>query len=148
MYRNHAEASAASEGSFKETVVKLKSLLLSHSTISIDSSWTLKEVKSFFENMDVSYLSIISAEQFAGIISKDEFLDYIKKYQLSERELCTTSAIAALSARNDFCESEENIDRAWSFMNEKGLKYVGVKSYDKVVGVVSYSALAAVVSGR
>lgn len=126
--------------------MKVKSLLVNHSATVIDSSWTLAEVENFFRRIADNYLEIRSAQQFVGIIARGEFQKFLeyRDYSLKDKE--RTSVVAALPSVCGFCDPDESVDCAWNTMTTKGLTYLGVKSLDRVVGVVSYQSVASVIT--
>ena len=126
----------------------VRSVMVSHSTITIDSTWTLAEISRFFENMETDYLTIVKDEQFIGILSREHFYRYLDDSDLSHDRMSSTSVLEATERSPFYCEPEHDVRDALTIMQERGLGYLMVKSFGKIVGVVSFTSVAAAVASR
>lgn len=116
------------------------------STITIDGTWTLVDVSRFFTGMCAQYLSIESEGRFVGILARDSYFSFLAEKKPSSDVLSRTSVVSILRGQSLYCSPDQGIHEVFSLMKERGLKFLAVKCIGKVVGVISYSAISAVIS--
>lgn len=126
--------------------MKVKSVMNSHSVISIDCSWTLMETERFFTNMRTDYLSINNDGEFIGLLSRDRFTSFVRDHELSKNEMSQLSVRVAMEAAYDFCDMDVSVRKALAVMKKQGLNYLAVRSLDKVVGVISFTSISTAVA--
>ncbi len=125
--------------------MKIKSIMISPTMLTMDSSWTVSEVLKCFRSMNQEYISITDRGRFIGLITKDRVVEYIEKASLNTNDLSKIPASAVIGFDTTFCCPENHLIDIFKVMSDKGLNYIAVKSMESIVGVVSFSLLSAVV---
>ena len=128
--------------------MKVKSLMLPCISMTLDGSRTFGEVARFFDGMRVESITVMNDGEFVGLLSREDFEGFRKHNGLAYERSRLDAVLDRMELCRDFCEPSASILEVFVHMANNKLDQMAVKSFDRVIGLIRFSAAyTAVVNG-